>query len=120
MRVFLIFVVIGWVLIGSISTSVSAQESGSKKMIFGEGINSCGSWTQSQQTKSIYQGLSAQWVAGFLSGMNMQADVPNFLSGTDFNGVMGWMNNYCSANPLTSIADAAVALKDHLRSRVRN
>src|SRR4030095_11320443 len=86
MRVFLIFVVIGWVLIGSISTSVSAQEPGSKKMIFGEGINSCGSWTQSQQTKSIYQGLSAQWVAGFLSGMNMQADVPNFLSGTDFNG----------------------------------
>src|SRR6201993_4136912 len=93
-----------------------AQEDVSK-IIFGEGLGSCGTWTQARQEKSIKQGLSAQWVAGYVSGMNTESRGPDALSGTDFLGVMAWIDNYCGAHPRDGIGTAARALMTELRSR---
>ena len=86
-------------------------------MIFGQGMSSCGTWTQARQQRSVSAGLSAQWVAGYLSGMNMDPASPNALAGTDFDGLMGWIDNYCGSHPLEAIATAAFQLEIVLRSR---
>ena len=106
-------------LVGA-STRVSAQGNGSK-IILGQRGHSCGAWTQGRQAKSFEGGLSAQWVAGCLSaGMNVgTAGAPNAFGGTDFDGLMAWIDNYCRSNPLDPIVAAADALMNELRSRAR-
>jgi hypothetical protein len=44
-------------MLGIASTSAPAQP----YRVFGEGLNSCGAWTQARQVRSA--GLSAHWVA---------------------------------------------------------
>jgi hypothetical protein len=97
----------------------ASTQGGEAKMVFGQGINSCGAWTQARQTRPANAGLSAQWVAGFLSGMNVEAISPDALGGTDFDGLMGWVDNYCKSNPLETIINAALMLMKELRSRAQ-
>ena len=40
-----------------------------------------------------------------------QTSFPDFLVGTDFDGLMVWIDNYCRANPLDTIGAAEVALR---------
>jgi hypothetical protein len=89
---------------------------------FGIGGRSCGNWTQWRQSKSVNADLSAQWVAGFLSGKNQSTsfnpqDDP--LRGADFAGLMAWIDNYCGSHPLESIHAAANMLMDELRARAQ-
>ena len=80
-------------LVGA-NTQVSAQGNGSK-VILGQGGHSCDAWTQGRQAQSFEGGLSAQWVAGYLSaGMKVgTAGAPNAFGGTDFDGLMAWIDN---------------------------
>ena len=78
--------------------ALTAQASAQNRLAFGEGIaTSCGTWTQARQAQTVKAGLAAQWVAGWLSGRNRQDGSPDFLVGTDFDGVMAWIDNYCRA-----------------------
>ena len=101
--------------------AASLEASAQSRIIFGEAGTSCGTWTQARQTKSRKAGLSAQWVAGYLSGSNVQADdnYPDALVGTDFDGLMAWVDNYCRANPLDLVGTAALKLFDELQSRAQ-
>jgi hypothetical protein len=90
------------------SVEISAQPAPipppGERLFFGEGVTSCGSWTQARQTRSLQQGRLVQWVAGYLSGANMDDDTkPEALLGTDFNGLMAWIDNYCQAHPLNNV-----------------
>ena len=86
------------------------------KIIFGEAGTTCRTWTQARQTKSRKAGLSAQWIAGYLSGSNVEADHPaDVLVGTNFDGLMAWIDNYCRANPLDLVGTAALTLFDELK-----
>jgi hypothetical protein len=60
-------------------------------LLFGEGGTSCGAWTEKRQARSFQAGLSAQWIAGYLTGLNEEAQSParDALSGTDFDALMG-------------------------------
>jgi len=56
------------------------------------------------------------WVTGFLSAFNFygnrrEADVAG---STDVNGIFAWLDNYCAANPLHTVAEASVALVTEL------
>jgi hypothetical protein len=104
-------------LLLSSTTMQALAERDASKIIFGEGLGSCSTWTQARQEKSLKQGLSAQWVAGYMSGMNAESRGPDALSGTDFLGVMAWIDNYCGAHPDDGIGTAARALMTELRSR---
>jgi hypothetical protein len=99
-----------------LQTSAQVNEA---RMIFGQGMSSCGTWTQARQQRSVTAGLSAQWVAGYLSGINMDPASPNALAATDFDGLMGWIDNYCISHPLEVIANAAYQLEMVLRSRAQ-
>ena len=97
--------------------ALTAQASAQNRLIFGEGLTSCGTWTQARQAGTVKAGLAAQWVAGWLSGRNRQDGSPDFLVGTDFDGLMAWIDNYCRSNPLDSVGTAAFRLTTELQSR---
>jgi hypothetical protein len=101
----------------------------------GEGGGSCGQWTKFQQNRppigtqwfsdreltfaDLKLSVQLSWVYGFLSasnyyGTSASADIT---SGTDFNGLFVWIDNYCAAHPLDSIATATIALVTELSKR---
>jgi hypothetical protein len=102
------------VLIVATGAEASAQEA---RLVVGSGNNSGGAWTQARQARSPKQGLNAQWVAGYLSGANMEETGPEALRGIDFEGMVAWIDNYCQANPLEFVATAAFSLLKTLRAR---
>jgi hypothetical protein len=80
--------------------------------MIGVGTNSCGAWTSARAGSNPYLKLAAeQWVVGYLSGVGF-AGAPegdNPLNEVDADGVWAWMDNYCRAKPLDSIATAGAA-----------
>ena len=65
----------------------------------------------------ILQSRVIDAMGGGLFVRHEHGDQHNALAGTDFDGLMGWIDNYCSANPLNPIATPAYALMQELRSR---
>ena len=49
--------------------------------------------------------------------MNTESRGRDALSGTDFLGVMAWIDNYCGAHPGDGIGTASRALMTELQSR---
>ena len=101
------------VVILAAATGQAAAQASEGRLTFGQGARSCGSFTRAQQ------GLAMQWVAGYLSGSNQDPAEPEALRGTDFDGMMGWIDNYCREHPLATIGEAAIALLAELRSKAR-
>lgn len=77
-------------------------------MIFGLGLTSCGSWTAAK-TEGWHRDAYISWLAGFLSGINAAGvgRYGNAVQGTDMNGLIGWVDNYCAAHPLDNVSAAA-------------
>jgi hypothetical protein len=76
--------------------------------IIGFGGASCGSWTADRverySTGAIAKGA---WILGFLSGIGFASNNDdNPLGGVDAEGVWGWIDNYCRANPIKTLSDA--------------
>lgn len=75
----------------------------------GAGNVSCGTWVADHRfPNSNKANQEEEWVVGFLTGMAYEGDVDP-LRGTDFDGVVGWIDNYCVANPVKDVLDAAAA-----------
>ena len=78
----------------------------------GAGTASCGAWTAfrregSTSTRAL---SSEQWVLGFIDGITEESgDTLDPFNGVEAENVWEWIDNYCQANPLKSIAEAASA-----------
>lgn len=90
-------------------------------MILGApGAASCGSWTQGRKDKGVIQNGRQLWVVGFFTAVSawvLPADrgvSPDISEGTDVQGLFAWIDNYCAAQPLVSLATATYALTDEL------
>jgi hypothetical protein len=91
-----------------------AQESHSVGTM-GAGNASCGSWGQWRHGEDIASiakfGAVQGWVHGYMSAMAAEHEKINAaLHQTDSAGIDGWIDNWCSAHPLSSVAQAANAL----------
>jgi hypothetical protein len=76
--------------------------------LIGSGTGSCGTWSADRRQPPPVAFQDEQWVLGFLSGIGFVGDGgDNPLNGVDAAAVWGWMDNYCQAHPLESIATAA-------------
>ncbi|MCK1600823.1 hypothetical protein IVB02_05155 [Bradyrhizobium sp. 166] len=91
------------------------------RAIFGAGLVSCGEWQKFKTTNdraSLFQ-IQA-WVDGFLSGQNLFAEGSDFLvSKPNSTALYAWIDNYCAANPLDTIAKATVSLRGELETRAK-
>lgn len=99
------------------SSPVAAGE----KLYLGAGYT-CGGWTQGKNKNDAYEQIGARaYAVGYLSGANIHSSRPDLLKPGvgSVEAYMGWIDNYCRANPLDSIADAADALMDELAKRRR-
>jgi hypothetical protein len=95
-----------------------AAKAESTRLVLGEGGGSSfGVWTQERRAPTPKVGRLAQWVAGYLSGVNTERTSSDFLVGTDFDGLMAWVDNYCQSHPLDAVGVAAAKLVIELRSR---
>ena len=86
----------------------------------GMGTKSCGSWTEAARDNGGWPRAAFEaWLAGFVSGVNLNiaATVGNLNDGTDFDGMVAWIDNYCAANPLSSVSSATVTLSVELLNR---
>jgi hypothetical protein len=94
--------------------SVSANA----KVIMGAGAASCGAWSKPRDMDDKFK--NSQWLLGFLSGINDANNGPDFLSHTDADGVIAWVDNYCRQHPLDHIVEAASKLATELDKSVGN
>jgi hypothetical protein len=92
--------------------------------VLGVGNRSCGSWTEARRANNNSANIFEGWVAGFLSGSN-SITTNSFTIDTlkepsaqgDAQGLWAWIDNYCQAHPLNSVASAADALGGELIRR---
>jgi hypothetical protein len=78
----------------------------------GAGTASCGTWTAFRREGSMsVRALSVeQWVLGFIDGITEASGGSlDPFSGVGAENVWEWIDNYCQANPLKSVADAGSA-----------
>lgn len=85
------------------SVSIPAQASN----VYGTGAASCGKWTSDKANDESMYSHRISWMLGFVSGagFGISKDLE-----ADSSGMTGWIDNYCAANPLKQIAEAAGAL----------
>jgi hypothetical protein len=88
-------------------------------IVIGAGVESCGTWTNSERNNT--NSFRHEWVMGYVSSYNfysltVSSDVSQ---GIDPNGLIAWITNYCTANPLNQIATATIHLIEELRRRTR-
>lgn len=77
---------------------------------FGRGSESCATWTAHRKANQAL--ADEQWVLGFVSatGDTVSEDAnKNVNINTDADGIFGWIDNYCKANPTDDIATAGDA-----------
>lgn len=101
----------------AITMQATVSNAGPEYAVIGVGATSCGSWVSNLPLRRH----SMSWVLGFLTAMNMhEASLgrPGELSkGTDADGLELWITNYCSANPLADVSEAAFRLYVTLKNR---
>jgi hypothetical protein len=93
--------------------------------VLGVGNKSCGAWIAARRANDATAYTLQGWVAGFLSGSNsIIASNPAYGIDTlkevaqgDAQGLWTWVDNYCQAHPLNSVATAADALGGELIRR---
>jgi hypothetical protein len=97
------------------TTLARADEHSGQVSVLGSGGSSCGSWTN--RRRSNFE--NEAWLFGFLTAYNMY----NMKRGTDITqnidkqGLVSWVDNYCSSHPLDTIFDAATRLIEELNRR---
>jgi hypothetical protein len=87
-----------------------------QRVQFGDGTKSCSQWTQARQIADENIVLMAQWIAGFLSGLNAESADTDFLTGTDFDDMVAWVDKHCREQPLDVLGTAALKLRAELQS----
>lgn len=98
-----------WILFLAVITTLLSPVSHGGYMAYGHGTKSCGTWTNERSTEDISLDEAAMrgWVLGFLGGVAWTGIEHR---GADSNGMLAWIDNYCQANPLDNVSDAAAEL----------
>ncbi len=96
------------ILFGSLFSSAFAASYD----VLGPGAASCGTWTQGRQAFGSSTTTEAQksWLLGYIVGVESEKSSEQNQSmaiSTDADGIFGWIDNYCHANPTRQLSSAA-------------
>ncbi len=88
-------------------------------VVLGPGSASCVTWNGDRQRNESHSQLNQSWVLGFVTAYNLYKPVSQggSLKPMDSRAMMVWIDNYCDANPLKDIFDAAQALIEDMEGR---
>lgn len=103
---------LAWVLgLAFISASASSSDAADHFMTLGVGTKSCGAWTDAREYDHHSENIYSAWIEGYITAFNeFKWPSGDVSSGTDFDGIEAWMDNYCSSHPLDDLAAAAGGL----------
>ena len=97
-------------------TSADSARGAGQYVIFGAGGRSCGSWLQAR-TQTLPDSAALQsWVLGYITSVNanLLTSGEDVTGGANADALFSWIDGYCAAHPLDSIARAASALLDSM------
>jgi hypothetical protein len=88
-------------------------------VIFGAGGQPCSSWLQLRAQASPDSAVLQSWVLGYITSVNANVLTVNqdVAGGSTPDALFSWIDNYCAAHPFDTIARAAGALLESLRSK---
>lgn len=78
---------------------------------------SCGSWPRNEPIGTDNKSLRLNFILGFLSGRASATGI-DIMADTDIESISAWLDNYCAANPLASLMEAAKPLEKELIARL--
>jgi hypothetical protein len=83
-------------------------------VILGAGSRPCGSWLQVRSQALPDSAVLQSWVLGYITSVNANflTSSPDVTAGTSPDSLFSWIDNYCAAHPLDSVARATSALLD--------
>lgn len=80
--------------------------------------DSCGYWSEQRRQTTGRSQMWEGWILGFISGLNVfGANNGNVAPGLQADGLLGWIDQYCSAHPLDRVTLAGFKLVDELKRR---
>jgi hypothetical protein len=82
--------------------------------VYGSGTISCGQW-RTDSTDGAMRRFEISWILGFVTGVGYAAVAP--LKTSDAEGMVRWVDQYCDANPLKDLSDAAGKLVHELNQQ---
>ena len=82
------------------------------------GTKSCGEVVTDFKENSRGKFINSIWIAGYITAINERvANRSNIATGTEPEAWNLWINNYCSMNPLESLASSTSALVAELTKK---
>lgn len=86
----------------------------SEYVILGAGGRACGSWLQLRSQALPDSAVLQSWVLGYVTSVNANLLSVNqdVTGGATSDALFGWIDNYCAAHPLDSLARATGAMLD--------
>ena len=101
---------LGW------SVGASARAASNQYVILGAGSRPCGSWLQLRSQALPESAILQSWVLGYVTSVNANLLSVNqdVTAGAAPDALFSWIDNYCAAHPLDSLARASGAMLDSL------
>jgi hypothetical protein len=92
----------------------AASQTANQYVIFGAGSRPCGSWLQLRSQALPDSAVLQSWVLGYLTSVNANLLSVNqdVTGGAAPDALFTWIDNYCAAHPLDSLARATGAMLD--------
>ena len=102
------------ILFPALSVAAPAQAASNQYVILGAGGRPCGSWLQLRSQALPESAILQSWVLGYVTSVNANLLSVNqdVTAGATPDALFSWIDNYCAAHPLDSLARAAGALMD--------
>lgn len=94
----------------------ASSHASAETFVVGSGLVDCGTFAEYVRNDRIPAYSAMEWVNGWLSRGQTERGM-DVLSQTTFEARKGWVANYCQANPLDKLIDAAKALERELEKR---
>ena len=88
----------------------------SQYVIFGAGSRPCGGWLQVRSQALPESAVLQSWLLGYITSVNanLLSVSQDVTAGAGADALFTWIDNYCAAHPLDSLARAASAMLDSL------
>jgi hypothetical protein len=88
-------------------------------VILGAGGRPCGSWLQVRSQALPDSAVLQSWVLGYVTSFNANVLTvgQDVTKGTSPDALFSWVDDYCAAHPLDSVARAAGNLVESLRAK---
>ena|SRR5277367_1987151 len=88
-------------------------------VILGAGGRPCGSWLQVRSQALPDSAVLQSWVLGYVTSVNANVLTvgQDVTKGTSPDALFSWVDDYCAAHPLDSVARATGNLVESLRAK---